>query len=47
VIIYGVGIGFAIWNPMVGFGVYVAVAILWIVPDKKIEENVARTDARD
>ncbi|HEY4335036.1 MAG TPA: TMEM175 family protein [Puia sp.] len=47
VIIYAVGIGFAIWNPMVGFGVYVAVAILWIVPDKKIEENVARTDARD
>jgi len=45
VAIYAIGIGLAFLNPWVGFGIYSAVAILWIVPDKRIERKASGMDA--
>jgi uncharacterized membrane protein len=42
---YAVAIVLAFWNPLLAFGGYVLVAMLWLIPDRRIERNVARTDA--
>jgi uncharacterized membrane protein len=45
--LYALAIGLAFWNPLVAFGLYVAVAMLWLIPDRRIERNVAGADASD
>lgn len=36
-ILYGVGIGVALIEPMISWLLYIAVAVIWLVPDKRIE----------
>jgi uncharacterized membrane protein len=38
VVIYAAGIALAFWQPWVGFAVYAAVALMWLVPDRRIEK---------
>ena len=37
VIIYTIGVGFSFINQWLGFAMYVVVAIMWFIPDKRIE----------
>jgi uncharacterized membrane protein len=36
-VIYAAGIAIAAWLPLVSVGCYIAVAIIWLVPDRRIE----------
>ena len=40
VILYTLGIFLSFINPWLGFGLYIIVAIMWFMPDKRIEEKV-------
>jgi uncharacterized membrane protein len=40
VICYAAGIAVAFWNPWVSVGIYVVVACIWFVPDRRIEHVV-------
>lgn len=40
VLVYLIGIPLSFWRPWVGFGCYVAVAIMWLLPDRRIERNI-------
>ncbi len=40
VVIYAVGIALSFVNPWIGFGLYVFVAAIWIIPDKRIEKKL-------
>ena len=37
VVIYAAGIGFAFVEPWVGIALYVAVAVMWLIPDRRFE----------
>ncbi len=39
-LIYGVGILLSFINPWLGFALYVVVAVLWFIPDKRIENKL-------
>ena len=39
-VIYAVGIALSFWQPLVTLALYAAVAAMWLVPDKRIEEQV-------
>ena len=39
--LYVVGIGLCFVNAWLGFAVYVAVAVLWFIPDRRIESQLA------
>ena len=39
--LYGIGIACALWAPAVALAVYVAVAALWLIPDRRIERMIA------
>lgn len=41
VLIYAVGIGLSLFNPLLGFALYVVVAAIWFIPDKRIEKKMA------
>ena len=41
VLIYAIGIGLCFIHPFIGFGLYVVVAILWFIPDKRFENREA------
>jgi uncharacterized membrane protein len=36
-LLYAIAIGLALWQPRVAVGIYVLVAAIWLVPDKRIE----------
>jgi uncharacterized membrane protein len=38
VVIYAVGIGASLWQPSLALAIYVSVAIMWIIPDRRIEK---------
>jgi uncharacterized membrane protein len=38
---YAIGIGLCFINPWIGFAVYVIVAAVWFVPDRRIEQRLA------
>ena len=40
-VIYLVAIGLAFLNSWLGFGLYVVVAIIWFIPDRRIEKTVS------
>ncbi|RBP04140.1 putative membrane protein [Roseiarcus fermentans] len=40
--LYGFGAAFALWAPAVSLATYVAVALLWLVPDRRIERTMTR-----
>ena len=39
VIIYAFGIALCFLHPMIGFSLYVLVAIIWFIPDRRFEKN--------
>jgi len=39
-VLYALGIGTAFWSPSIAQGVYLVVAVLWFVPDKRIERTL-------
>jgi len=39
-VIYAVGIALAFWNAAVGAAAYVLVALIWLIPDRRIESNL-------
>jgi uncharacterized membrane protein len=41
VALYALGIALAFVNAWVGFAIYVAVALLWLVPDRRFERRIA------
>ena len=38
--LYCVGIAASFWNPWVAGGIYVAVALMWLIPDRRIERTL-------
>jgi uncharacterized membrane protein len=42
-ILYVAGIGFAFVNRWIGVGIYVAVAVIWLVPDRRLERGFAES----
>ena len=40
VIIYAVAITLSFVNPWLGFGLYIVVAVMWFIPDRRIEKKV-------
>jgi uncharacterized membrane protein len=41
---YAVAIGLAFINSWIGFGMYVVVAMMWLIPDRRIEKGVSNAD---
>lgn len=39
VILYALSIPMAFWFPIVAFLVYILVAVIWIIPDRRIEKE--------
>ena len=39
VVIYLIGVGACFIEPLIGFGIYVLVAAIWFVPDRRIEKQ--------
>ena len=42
-ILYAAGIGAAFFLPQVSVALYVATALLWLIPDRRIERTMARS----
>lgn len=47
VITYAVAIALAFFNPWLGFVLYVAVAVMWFIPDRRIEKKIAGGGPRE
>jgi uncharacterized membrane protein len=45
VLLLAAGIGSAFLEPWVAMALYVAVAVIWIVPDRRIERTIAQSEA--
>ena len=41
IVIYVIGIGLSFVHPFIGFGLYVLVAAIWFIPDKRFENRLA------
>jgi uncharacterized membrane protein len=41
VVIYAAGIGLAFANAWIGVGLYMLVAVIWLIPDRRIEKTLA------
>ncbi|MBW4441548.1 MAG: DUF1211 domain-containing protein [Plectolyngbya sp. WJT66-NPBG17] len=39
-LIYAIAISFALINPLIACGLYVLVAVMWLVPDRRIEKKL-------
>lgn len=39
-VIYLAGIGLALVHPLLGMAAYIGVALLWLVPDRRLERSV-------
>jgi uncharacterized membrane protein len=39
-IIYVLGIGLSFIQPLIGFSLYIVVAVIWFIPDKRIEKKL-------
>jgi uncharacterized membrane protein len=47
-VIYTTAIGLAFLKSWLGFGLYIVVAIIWFIPDRRIEKRVShRTSAQE
>lgn len=40
IVIYVAGIGLSFVNPLIGLALYVAVAVMWLIPDTRIERKI-------
>jgi len=45
-VLYLLGIGAACWSPRLSQGIYLLVAALWLVPDRRIENALAAHKAK-
>ena len=43
-LIYLIAIPTAFWSPWIAQGLYVLVAVIWLVPDRRIENALAREE---
>jgi uncharacterized membrane protein len=41
VVIYAIAIALAYWNEWAAFGLYVLVAVIWVIPDRRIERTLS------
>ena len=41
-VVYAAAIGLSFWNPWVACALYVAIAVMWFVPDPRIERTMAK-----
>jgi uncharacterized membrane protein len=39
IVVYAVAIAASLWNSRVALGLYVLVAIMWVIPDRRIERK--------
>ena len=46
-LLYTVGIVGAFWRPWIGWTCYVVVALIWFIPDRRIERVLARDDGAE
>lgn len=44
VVIYTAGIALAFFNPWIGFAMYVLVAAIWFIPDRRIEKEIQQEE---
>ncbi len=44
-LVYALGIGLAFYLPWIAFGLYALVALAWLVPDKRIERALTRSNS--
>ncbi|OZB47108.1 MAG: hypothetical protein B7X40_09975, partial [Cellulomonas sp. 14-74-6] len=42
--VYAAGVGMAFVEPWVSMALYAGVALLWLVPDRRVERQLARGD---
>lgn len=42
ILLYALGIGLSFLNSWLGFAVYIGVALLWLIPDRRIERQLVR-----
>ncbi len=40
IVLYILGIGLSLLHPLLGFGIYICVAIMWLIPDSRIESRL-------
>lgn len=40
---YTVGLIISAWQPLVSFGIYVVIALIWLYPDKRIEKHLSES----
>jgi len=45
--IYAVAIPAAFFSPMISYALYVLVAVMWLVPDRRIEKMVGRGESKE
>ena len=38
-VLYAAGVGFAFVSPWISYGIYVAVALIWFVPDRRFTRS--------
>jgi len=46
-LLYAAGIVGAFWRPWIGWACYVAVALIWFIPDRRIERVLARDEGAE
>jgi uncharacterized membrane protein len=46
-LLYALGIGLAFVNRWLSIGIYVAVALMWLIPDRRVERTLAAAPRRD
>jgi uncharacterized membrane protein len=39
-LLYAAAIPLAFWNPRIAYGIYIAIPIIWVVPDRRIEARL-------
>jgi uncharacterized membrane protein len=44
--LYAVAVPLALWNRWLAFGIYVVVAVIWFLPDRRIEKNLGSAVSR-
>jgi len=44
-VLYALGIASTLWRPWIALALYVLVALLWLVPDRRIERSLGADDA--
>ena len=45
--LYGIAVGIAFWYPLAAVAIYVLVALIWLVPDRRIERVLAQRAANE